>query len=75
MTRGDWLAATPKCPKGEVTNVPGQVCGEVLRWEAWTVRDGVAIGRWVCAAHGAQLTGVEAARRAGHVAMWFAGAA
>jgi hypothetical protein len=37
--------------------------------------DDGSIGRWVCAAHGPQFTGTEAARRGGFVALWVTEAA
>lgn len=76
MTRGDWEAATPKCPHGEIANIPGKVCGEPLEYapEITPLGDDHG-GTWWCPTHGLQFTGEIAARRGGYVAMWFAGAA
>lgn len=68
MKRADWEAATPKCPRGEVSNLPAAICGEPLRWDD-------KYQRWVCLAHGSQFTGREAGRRGGYAGMWFEDAA
>lgn len=76
MTRADWEAAVPKCPKGEISSVPGAVCGQPLQYEPEVTPNGDDQGgTWWCAPHGLQFTGVEAARRAGFVPMWFGAAA
>lgn len=71
MTRADWEAAVPKCPKGEVANIPGQICGEPLGYEPELTPNGDDQGgTWWCRAHGLQLSGSEAAARAGFAPNW-----
>jgi hypothetical protein len=73
VNRAVWEASLPKCPKGQGAGLP--ICGEPLHWDRWEVLGPGDVGQWVCPAHGPMLTGVEAARRAGFVAMWFSGQA
>jgi hypothetical protein len=67
-TRSDIEAATPKCLRGVVANLSGDVCGRPMHYV--TLEDS-SEGVWFCSDHGPMCSGEEAATRAGY-ARWAA---
>lgn len=62
-TRGDWMAATPKCDR--VAGQTGMQVGPCCRPLRWVQVPGA--GAWYCVLHGPVLSGRDAAARAGFV--------